>query len=219
MTERIVSIGDAFEIIETELRNKLEEVREKIISATHKADTDSIRIEADRLDVISKLLARLETFEEDVEALTKLMPLSTPKPQIPISSQIRPYRPENYLQKRQDRLASEPTPNIDRDSRLPKGLLTPEKEFVIPILQALVEMGGGGPSERVLDRVYEKMKSRLNKYDLLPVPSDGVTPRWRNRAAWVRNDLRERLLLRTNSTHGIWEISEQGRMWLQRNKT
>jgi hypothetical protein len=219
MAERIVSAGDAFEIIETELRNKLEEVRERIIAATHKADTQAIRVEADRLDVINKLLTRLETLEDDVEALTNLMPVSAPKSQPSISSQIRPYRPENYFQPRQDKPTSEPSRNIKSDNRLPKGLLTPEKEFVIPILQVLVEIGGSGSSERVLDLVYQKVKGKLNKYDLMPVPSDGVTPRWRNRAAWVRNDLREQSLLKGTSSHGIWEISEQGRAWLQRGRS
>jgi len=46
------------------------------------------------------------------------------------------------------------------------------------------------------------------------MPSDGVTPRWRNTAQWARNSLREEGLIRDDTPRATWEISEEGRAWL-----
>jgi len=46
------------------------------------------------------------------------------------------------------------------------------------------------------------------------MPSDGVTPRWRNTAQWARSSLREEGLIRDDTPRATWEISEEGRAWL-----
>ena len=46
------------------------------------------------------------------------------------------------------------------------------------------------------------------------LPSDGVTPRWRNTAQWARNSLREDGLIRDDTPRRIWEINDKGRQWL-----
>lgn len=102
----------------------------------------------------------------------------------------------------------------DRAQRLQHGLKTPEEAYRQPILQALVEMGGTGETGAVLDRVFELMKSRLNEFDLAPMPSDERTPRWRNTAQWCRHTLCEEGLLKSDSPRGVWEISDKGREWL-----
>lgn len=56
--------------------------------------------------------------------------------------------------------------------RLPRGLRTPEDAFRRPILEALVELNGSAPIGEVLDRVEQKMKGVLNRYDYEPLPSD-----------------------------------------------
>jgi hypothetical protein len=66
----------------------------------------------------------------------------------------------------------------DEGVRIHKGLKTPQEAHQAPILQALVELGGRSNLNPVLDRVYALMKGRLNDHDLVPLPSDGVTPRW-----------------------------------------
>jgi restriction system protein len=100
-------------------------------------------------------------------------------------------------------------------SRLPRGLRTPEDAFRRPILEALVELGGTAPIGKVLDLVGEKMKAVLTKYDLEPLPSDPRSIRWRNTAQWCRHTLVREGLMKSDSPHGIWEISESGRKWLQ----
>ncbi len=99
-------------------------------------------------------------------------------------------------------------------TRLGKGLKTPEEAYRLPILRALVELGGSGDVNAVLDRVYAALRGRLNEHDLAPMPSNPSCPRWRNTAQWARNDLRKEGLISGDSPHGLWEISPAGRAWL-----
>jgi hypothetical protein len=59
------------------------------------------------------------------------------------------------------------------------------------------------------------MKHQLNEYDHQLLPSDNSTMRWRNTAQWARNTLRSEGLLRSDSPRGTWEISDDGRAWLE----
>jgi len=102
-----------------------------------------------------------------------------------------------------------------RKSRLPRGLRTAEDAFRRPILEALVEFGGKAAMGRVLDLVGEKMKGALTKYDLESLPSDPRSIRWRNTAQWCRNTLVREGLMKADSPHGTWEISDLGRKLLQ----
>ncbi|BCB96158.1 hypothetical protein JZK55_10800 [Dissulfurispira thermophila] len=96
-------------------------------------------------------------------------------------------------------------------SKLKKGLRTPEDEFKIPILEALIELGGKAEMKAVLKKVYSKMKDRLNQYDLSPLPSNPKQARWENTAQWARNTMVSEGLLSPDSPRGIWEITEKGR--------
>jgi restriction system protein len=120
------------------------------------------------------------------------------------------------VEKRYHRLveADEPDEPAAEGTRIHRGLKTPQAAYGLPILQALVELGGRSDLKPVLDRVYEIMKGQLNEHDLAPLASDGLTPRWRNTAQWERNSLREDGLIRDDTPRSIWEISEKGREWL-----
>ncbi len=101
-----------------------------------------------------------------------------------------------------------------RHKKLQRGLRTPEDEFRIPILQALVELGGSAPMNEVLDRVERLMRNKLNSYDYQTLPSDPTIPRWRNTAQWARATMVKEGLL-SNSQRGIWEITELGKEFLK----
>lgn len=96
-----------------------------------------------------------------------------------------------------------------------RGERTPEEEYRLPILRALVAMGGEGKMQAVVDRVYQEMKSRLKPVDLEPLPSDANTPRWRNTAQWERLRMVDEGLLRNDSPRSIWAITEKGREYLR----
>ena len=84
--------------------------------------------------------------------------------------------------------------------------ITPQFEYVKPLLESLVELGGRGRTRDVLSKVYEKMKDRLTPADLERLPS-GNAIRWRNYAMWTRQKLKEDGYLKSDSPKGIWEIS------------
>lgn len=102
-------------------------------------------------------------------------------------------------------------------ARIKNGLKTPESEYQVPVLQAIVELGGSANLNDVLELVYDMMRNQLNDYDKSALPSDGMTPRWRNTAQWARNTLRQQGLLKNDSPRGIWEISDAGYEWLKDN--
>jgi restriction system protein len=99
--------------------------------------------------------------------------------------------------------------------RAPRGERTRERDFFGPILEALLEMGGRGRAADVLDRVLEKMKPHLRPIDFEILPS-APEARWRKTAQWARHTMVQEGLLRDDSPRGIWEVTDQGRAWLDR---
>lgn len=99
--------------------------------------------------------------------------------------------------------------------KLKRGLRTPESAFRIPILEAIVELGGRAKASKVLELVYKKMRHTLNEYDLSFLNSNPKVKRWENTAQWTRNSLVNEGLLFSDSPQGIWEITEKGRELLK----
>ena len=116
-----------------------------------------------------------------------------------------------------EKIAKE-VPKRQVKSRLKRGLRTPEENFVIPILESLIELGGKAEMKNVLKLVHEKMKNILNKYDYEPLPSNPKQKRWENTAQWARNTMVNEGLLSSESPRGIWEITEKGRNFYNQNK-
>lgn len=99
-----------------------------------------------------------------------------------------------------------------------KGEITPHSAYYRPILETLVEMGGRAKTQKVLDRVGEKMKPLLKDKDFA-LHSDGRSIRWRNTAQWARNSMaNDDGRMKNDSPRGIWEISEAGRKFLKQSK-
>jgi restriction system protein len=98
--------------------------------------------------------------------------------------------------------------------RLPRGLMTPQHAYYLPILESLESRGGSASMADALDDVRERLQDRLNAYDLEAVPSDPKVPRWRNTAQWARNWLREQGYISAESPVGVWAITDAGRAQL-----
>ncbi|HUX09182.1 MAG TPA: winged helix-turn-helix domain-containing protein [Terriglobia bacterium] len=94
----------------------------------------------------------------------------------------------------------------------------PYMDYWPAILKVLVEMEGKGHLDDILPRVKQKMEAKglLGPIDYEDVPS-GAEERWRNTARWQRKAMADRGLLRVGSPRGIWEITDEGRAWLQKN--
>ncbi len=99
-------------------------------------------------------------------------------------------------------------------TRGPHGLVTPQRDFRLPLLKSLVEMGGRGRTRVVLDRVGEMMVSKLNDLDKAFL-ANGREIRWRNAVCWERNECVKAGLLVRGSPKGIWEISDHGRQYIR----
>lgn len=100
--------------------------------------------------------------------------------------------------------------------RKPKGEVTQQAAFERPILETLMEMGGSGKTNAVLDRVGEKMKAVLKPVDRLRLESENNQIRWRITAQWARHVMaNEDGRMKKTVKNGLWEISDKGRAWLK----
>jgi len=107
--------------------------------------------------------------------------------------------------------------NNERSVRASTGKKTHQKKYRVPILKALVEMGGNARVSRVLDRVGVLMADILNDFDRKMLPT-GKEIRWRNTAMWERNNMKKEGLLANNSPAGSWAITDKGRRYLQEHQ-
>ena len=85
----------------------------------------------------------------------------------------------------------------------------PRRHYALPILMALDKVEGGAPANEVLDTVHPLIADDLREIDLSPLPSGQL--HWKNRAHNMRRELVNRKLMKEDSLHGIWEITDAGR--------
>jgi restriction system protein len=103
--------------------------------------------------------------------------------------------------------------------RVVPGVRTPEAEFYLPILKALIDKGGRWNAHYTVDKVGQMMQDKLTEIDYGTLPS-GRDTRWRNTAMWARKHMIEEGLLKPNSPKGVWEITDKGRRFYEnRSKT
>ena len=88
---------------------------------------------------------------------------------------------------------------------------TPQGALLLPLLQVLEEMGGGGRPKEVLERVGKKIKNKLTTHDYSKTPSGAI--RWRVYARWKRLQMKKEGLL--GGPPGRWTITEKGRSLLK----
>lgn len=104
--------------------------------------------------------------------------------------------------------------------RRKSGEITPHTEFCPYLLEALVEMGGSGKTKAVIDAVGKKMKGLFKPKDFERHESAGKQVRWRNTCQWARNMMvNEDGRMKKGSPQGLWEISDKGHKWLQKQST
>ena len=83
------------------------------------------------------------------------------------------------------------------------------KELRIPLLVALLDLGGVAAPRAVRHYLEISMAHRFNEGDYART-SEGA-PYWWNAVCWVRINLVKERLIKGNSPRGVWEISRQGR--------
>lgn len=90
---------------------------------------------------------------------------------------------------------------------------TSQEQYRLPILRALVDLGGSADVAHVIRRVDEEMRAALTPHDREDIRSGMV--RWEKAANWERFDMVREGLLKADSPRGVWEISEKGRRHLE----
>lgn len=101
-----------------------------------------------------------------------------------------------------------------RRARKRTGAVTHQREYRIPILRALVNVGGSASTSEVLEHIAPVVEPFLTEADR-SLLGDGRTVRWCNAAQWERKRMVLAGLLRRDSPRGIWEITEEGRRYLE----
>ncbi|HXF05414.1 MAG TPA: winged helix-turn-helix domain-containing protein [Blastocatellia bacterium] len=171
--------------------------------------------------LLNELDAALKDVRERAAAASRQGDYERAQTELARAQQIEKFIADIHA-KRQQWQALIGKPRRQREGRgktkpLPRGQRTPEEAYRLPILRALVAMGGEGTVSAVLERVYQEMEPHLKPIDLKPLPSDAKTPRWRNTAQWARNSMVREGLLRNDSPRGVWAITERGRAYLRQH--
>jgi len=190
----------AFEILEEEIDIAINELSERIAQLSKQQEFDKAKV---LIDVGRKV----KEYKE------KVMALKREWREIFEQEEIGNETSETSIQKSDDGLFNSESVELGMKKakeRLKKGLRTPEEEYIIPILESLIELGGKAKIGQVLKRVYEKMKVKLTWYDMQKLPSSGDI-RWENTAQWVRFYLVRQGFLSKDSPRGVWEITDKGR--------
>ncbi len=110
------------------------------------------------------------------------------------------------------RAASRENPQAEK-ARAQVGTLLPEKEYWIPILEALDEQDGRAPAIETIERVGELMRDQLGEAERAETSTGEI--RWRNRTQFARLRMKQQGLLVSGSPRGIWEMTDQGRTYLK----
>ncbi|MCK4358615.1 MAG: hypothetical protein KAW92_07700, partial [Candidatus Cloacimonetes bacterium] len=90
-----------------------------------------------------------------------------------------------------------------------------QKEYLLPILEAISEMGGRAKKREVFKIIEQKLKHKFNELDF-GILSSG-TVRWKKQVAFQRLRMVKEGYLRSDSPRGIWEISEKGKYYLKKH--
>lgn len=98
-------------------------------------------------------------------------------------------------------------------TQVPVGSITKQREYNMPLLESLIELGGGGKVHEVMDMVFQKMENQLTEADLSKLESGGI--RWKKYVQWARYHLKINGHIKSDSPRGIWEITDKGKKNLQ----
>jgi Mrr N-terminal domain len=103
---------------------------------------------------------------------------------------------------------------VGRGPRAAPGSILPEKDYWPALLLVLVERGGRAPANDVIEEVGKRLADKLLPRDWEELAIGEI--RWRNRVRFARLRLKERGMLRADSSRGVWEITDAGRTFLER---
>jgi hypothetical protein len=169
-------------------------------------DTTRVRAAADRVERLKALVEKISALRAEWEALIPVQPPPLPQPSLIAEPRLADTDAFESAQPAAPR-------HVFPDRAQPHQR-TPQSEYRLPILTALVALNGRVQVALVLDRVEKIMLPRLNRLDLEQLPG-GSDFRWRNAAQWERHTMVQEGLLSQKAPHSIWEITPAGREYLK----
>ena len=95
---------------------------------------------------------------------------------------------------------------------------TDNKAIKMPILTALVNLGGRARRKELFAELEKVMANEFTETDFKTLPSDDKTTVWQNIAAHALQNLKKEGLLSMNKLSGYWVISEKGNEILEKEK-
>jgi hypothetical protein len=167
-------------------------------------------------DVFDFLKANAEPFSDTPSSvLRRLLNLAsnpskvTVKPEVPDVSRPRVRPRQSAKSKDGKKFAAK---EKEKRPRAAAGTLLPESTYELPLLGALVDLGGEGAYREVAARVGQELKDQFLPADLEHLHSGGI--RWQSRLQFVRLRAIERGYLEKDSPRGVWKITGAGRATL-----
>lgn len=94
---------------------------------------------------------------------------------------------------------------------------TPQEAFRLPILKALIYLGGSGKIKDVTNFIEKDMKNKFRVKDNEILNGDG-TKEWIKKVNKEQFEMTEEGLLNSDSEEGYWEIAQAGIDYLAKNK-
>jgi restriction system protein len=187
--------GTAIDLVLEEVEKVIDFINQAGAEAFQKGRVDDVRRLANQSSQAQAFLKKVQDLQEEWE---NLFPSDTETNQ----PSVEPHPQHRTFGK-----------------HLQRGLRTPEKTFIVPILQVLVKMGGKGQASDVCKQVGELMKPQLNEYDFELLSSGAHDPRWYNTTQWARAKMVAKGLLSSKSPFGVWEVTQAGRKYLASKDT
>jgi Mrr restriction endonuclease-like protein len=135
-----------------------------------------------------------------------------------MKTHARPFedKPEDIVNMALDaldeKLGRKPISHVKPAPVVRLGKTLPQKEFRLPLMKAVLELGGSAQVPEIRRVMEKKMKPLLTDRDYEHVSTG--EPRWWNAICWERANLVREGLFKNSSPRGIWELSEQGKKML-----
>ena len=186
---KTTDVEEALDLLSTEVRDEILRIRDEGADAMKQGDYDTAKS-------VIEFAGKLESSAGDVDKLVaqwnKIAKQHDVEPET-----VKAIVGKTFFQ------------------RARKGTITSDKEFQIPLLQALVKLGGSDKTQQVIDQVGKLMEGKLKPKDFDLLKSEPHMVRWRNKVMWARNSLVNELgYMKSDAPFGVWAISDKGRKWL-----
>ncbi len=176
----------AIDIMEREVKEALQALNQDGAEAFQKGDYERARLLMDKGPQLAAFLEKVKDLRKEWDTL---------------NGTLNPSRHKEKPQQKQS-------------APLLRGDHTPEDEFLIPILQALLQLNGSATIPEVRDLVEETMQTQMNTFDYEPMRSNTGTLRWHASIQFAREAMVQEGLLSSATPPGILQITEAGKQWL-----